>query len=275
VESLGVASLGAGGASYAYVTPHISSVLKPWADAEWTVSVERSVSQPAAAQYASFIAAPDRPADVSFQPDHGWAYTAALKQTLPGAVVVSANLTQSQLQSVTDLGPVGTTQAPVSIGAGQRRQVDFALSAPVPTPWSGPLKLSASAGWLQSQVTDPFTGARRPISGDAPYKAELNLAGGLGKLPLNWALKAQVTGPQAIYQMSQVDLISQTAGLGGTLAYKAGPLTVGLQLDNIVGGARSDTSLTYAGSRVFDIQDGSHETHDDSRAVRLSFSRAL
>ena len=103
----------------------------------------------------------------------------------------------------------------------------------------------------------------------------MNLAGGLGRLPVSWALKAQVTGPQAIYQMSQVDLISQTAGLGGTLAYRTGPITVGLQLDNIVGGGRTDTSLTYAGSRAFDVQDGSHQTHDDSRAVRLSFTRTL
>jgi hypothetical protein len=276
VQSLGVASQGVGGASYAYVTPHVSGALTPWTNAEWTLSVERSVSQPAAAQFASFMGVADRPAGVSFQPDHGWSYSAVLKQTLPGAVVVSANLTQSNLQSVTDLGPVGTTQAPISIGPGQRRQVDIALTAPVPVPGSAPLKLSASAGWLQSQVTDPFTGARRPISGDAPYKAEVNLAGGrLGKLPLSWAVKAQVTGPQAIYQMSQVDQISQTAGVGGTLAYKAGPITVGLQLDNIVGGGRTDTALTYAGSRAFDVADGFHQTRDDSRAVRLSFSRAL
>jgi hypothetical protein len=276
VQSLGVASQGVGGASYAYVTPHVSGVLTPWSNAEWTLSVERSVSQPAAAQFASFMGVAGRPADVSFQPDHGWSYSAALKQTLPGAVVVSANLTQSDLQSVTDLGPVGATQAPISIGAGQRRQVDVALTAPVPVPGSAPLTLSASAGWLQSQVTDPFTGVRRPISGDAPYKAEVNLAGGrVGKLPLSWALKAQVVGPQAIYQMSQVDQISQTAGVGGTLAYKAGPITVGLQLDNIVGGGRNDTALTYAGSRAFDVADGVHETRDDSRAVRLSFSRAL
>jgi len=276
VESVGVASQGVGGASYAYMTPHVSGVLTPWTSAEWTLSIERTVSQPAAAQFASFMGVADRPAAASFQPDHGWSYSAVLKQTLPGAVVVSANLTQSNLQSVTDLGPVGITQAPISIGSGQRRQVDVALTAPVTVPGFASLKLSASAGWLQSQVTDPFTGARRPISGDAPYKAEVDLTGGrLGKLPLSWALKAQVVGPQAIYQMSQIDQISQTAGVGGTLAYKAGPITVGLQLDNIVGGGRTDTALTYAGSRAFDVTDGAHETRDDSRAVRLSLSRAL
>ena len=87
LESLGVGSQGAGGASYGYVTPHISGVLTPWTNAEWTLSAERSVSPPAAAQFASFIGVAARPAGVSFQPDHGWSYSAVLKQTLPGAVV--------------------------------------------------------------------------------------------------------------------------------------------------------------------------------------------
>ncbi len=70
--------------------------------------------------------------------------------------------------------------------------------------------------------------------------------------------------------MSQVDLFSQTAGVGGALNYKAGPLVVGLQLDNIIGGDRTDTALTYAGSRAFDVAEGARQTYDDGRAVRIS-----
>jgi hypothetical protein len=85
----------------------------------------------------------------------------------------------------------------------------------------------------------------------------------------------QFIGPQAVYQMSQVNLISPTAGLGGTVGYKAGAVRLGLQLDNIVGGARTDTSLTYAGSRAFDLQNGERQTHDDGRAVRCTLTREL
>ena len=83
------AAPGVGGASYAYVTPHVSGVLTPWTNAEWTLSVERSVSQPAAAQFASFMGVADRPADISFQPDHGWSYSAVLKQTLTGHFTIT------------------------------------------------------------------------------------------------------------------------------------------------------------------------------------------
>lgn len=276
MESLGV---GAGPASdsaaYAYLTPRVAAVLTPWSDATWTISAERAVTAPNAAQFASFIQTADHPAAGAFQPDHEWRYVASVKQTLAGGVLLSASVTQSELQSVTDLGPVGAAQAPVDIGAGARRKIDLSLSAPLALPGLPPAKLSASAAWTASQVTDPFTGQRRPISGDAAYSAELNLSGALARAPLSWALKARLTGPQSVYQMSQVDLISPTAGLGGAINYKAGPVTLGLNLDNIVGGGRTDTSLIYAGSRAFDLQDGARQTHDDSRAVRFSLTRAL
>ena len=170
---------------------------------------------------------------------------------------------------------MGLGQAPVGIGGAQRRRIDVVLAAPLPLPGLPGTKLSASADWLASQVTDPFTGQRRSISGDAAYKAELNLSGVLRTAPITWALKAQFTGPQAVYQMSQVDLISPMAGLGGALGYRAGPVTLGLQLYNIVGGTRTDTSLIYAGSRAGDLQDGERQTHDDGRAVRFTLTRAL
>jgi microcystin degradation protein MlrC len=92
---------------------------------------------------------------------------------------------------------------------------------------------------------------------------------------LIWALKAQFSGRQLVYQMSQVDMASPTAGLGGSINYRAGPVTLCLQLDNIVGGARTDTSVMFDGSRAADMQDGVRQTHEDSRAVRISFVRAL
>jgi hypothetical protein len=277
VESLGVTVQGsvADSAAYAYPTPHIAGTLTPWSDAEWRISAEHAVSPPNPAQYASFVQAADRPAATGFQPDHAWRYSASLKQTLAGRVTLSASVTQSDLQSVTDLGPVGLGQAPVSIGAGERREVDLAVTTPVALPGLPPVKFSASANWRRSQVTDPFTGARRPISGDAAYGAQLNLTGAVGGLPLNWGLKAQLTGPQAVYQMSQVDLLSSTAGLGGVINYRAGTVTIGLQVDNIVGGQRTDTSLLYVGSRAYDVLDATRQTHDDGRAVRISLSRSL
>ncbi len=42
-----------------------------------------------------------------------------------------------------------------------------------------------------------------------------------------------------------------------------------------VGGDRTDTSLLYAGSRAFGVQDGQRQTRQDDRAVRFTLSRPL
>ena len=131
LETLGVAAQGPAGASaaYAYPAPRVAGTLTPWTDGALTLSAEETVTAPNAAQFASFIQTADRN-DAAFQPDRARRYVASLKQTLGGAVVVSASLTQADLDSVTDLGPVGGGQAPVDIGAGQRRRVDLSLTAP-------------------------------------------------------------------------------------------------------------------------------------------------
>jgi uncharacterized protein (DUF1684 family) len=161
IESLGVAVQGAAGgaAAYAYMTPHLAATFTPWTDAALAFSAERKVSAPNAAQFASFIQTADHPGADAFQPDHEWRYSASFKQALGPEAAMSASFTQSNLQSVTDLGPVGAGQAPVDIGPGERRQVNLAVVAPLLLPGlSAPAKLSASADWLASDVTDPFTG---------------------------------------------------------------------------------------------------------------------
>jgi hypothetical protein len=276
LQSLGVSATAPGedGATYSYVTPRVVGTLTPWDGASLSLSAENAVTAPNAAQFASFVQVAGRPGLDAFQPERAWRYVAGMKQTV-GPVAVSASYTLADLRSVTDLGPVAGVQAPIDIGAGRRRSLDLAVSAPLAVPGFAPLKLDASGTWLTSQVIDPFTGERRPVSGDAAYKAELNLSGDLRLLPVSWTLKANVTGPSAVWQMSQVDQLSPTAGLGASFAYSAGPVKLGLQLDNLVGGDRTDTSVLYAGSRAFGVQDGQRETRQDDRAVRFTISRSL
>jgi hypothetical protein len=276
LQSLGVSTSAPGGqgAAYTDLTPRLAGSFMPWAGGAFTLSAQSAVTAPNAAQFASFIETPGRPTVDAFQPDREWRYVAGAKQTL-GDVVVSAHYTVSRLQTVTDLGPVGSSQAPINIGAGRRSSLDIGLAAPIRLPGLPAAKLDAQAGWTNSAVTDPFTGQRRPVSGDAAYRAQLNLSGALPLGPLSWTLKANVTGPSAVWQMSQVDYLSATAGLGGSLGYDAGPVRLALDLDNIVGGDQADTSVMYAGSRAFAPQDGLRQNRQDNRAVRISISRPL
>ncbi|HEX7760556.1 MAG TPA: hypothetical protein VF459_13700 [Caulobacteraceae bacterium] len=277
LESRGVAWRGAGvqAASFAYPAPHLTATLTPWSQARWTVTVERAISALDPAQFAAFAQAEGLLTAGAFQPDREWRSVVSLRQSLPGAVTLSATLTQARLESVTDLGPVGQTQAPTAIGGGSRRAIDVSVAAPLDLPFLPSLTLSGRGSWRASSVTDPFTGVLRPLSGEVPYRAQLSLGGALAQLPITWALKAQVTGPSSLFQMSEVDTLSIDTGLGGSLAYRAGYLVLGLQVDNLVGGSRSDISQRFSGSRASGARDGTAEIHGDSRAVRITLSKAL
>ena len=277
LESRGVAWRGAAqdAATYGYAAPHATATLTPWPQGQWSVSLERAIAPLDPAQYATFVQAEGQPTAGAFQPDREWRSVVSLRQTLPGAVTLSASLTQARLESVTDFGRVGQTQAPKDIGGGSRQAVDVAIAAPVQLPGWPLLNLNGQASWRRSQVTDPFTGDPRPLSGESPYQAQLGVSGSMKVLPVTWNLKAEITGPQSLSQISQVDTLTAAAGLGGGVDYRAGSLTLGLQVDNLVGGARTDISQHYAGDRAFSPPDGTALIHSDSRAIRFTLRKAL
>ena len=64
---------------------------------------------------------------------------------------------------------------------------------------------------------------------------------------------------------------------GGTLKCKCSqsPVTVSLELENLVGGSREVTTYSYAGSRADAALADVIRRNDDSRAVRISLKRAM
>ncbi len=276
-EGLGVSWRGAqaGSGSYRYLRPRLSGTIMPWSGGQWTLSLERVVSPPNAAAFASFVQAADRPAAAAFEPDHEWRYRASLQQMFAGGASMTASYTRSTLQSVTELGPAGPVQAPMSIGGGERQQVDVSLGTPLSL-WLLPTTdLAGRATWRASEVTDPFTGARRPTSGEAAYQGELGLNQALASGRLRWGLNGQVVGASRLYQMSQITALSPMAGVGGYVAFAPGPFVVRLQLDNIIGGERTVTDAFFIGSRAAEAADRINRTRILDRKAGLSVSKSF
>ncbi|MEI9963747.1 MAG: hypothetical protein WDM92_02660 [Caulobacteraceae bacterium] len=257
-------------ASYAYLRPRLSGVIIPWSTGQWRLSVERVVSDPDTAAFASFAQAADG-AGV-FEPDHAWLYQAVVNQQLPRGAALSASFSRSVLESVTELGPVGQTQAPMDIGTGRQRQIDISLTTPVQLFDLPVADLRGSATWRTSEVTDPFTRARRQASGETPYQAELDLAQTLSP-GLQWGLKGQIVGAQSLYQMSQVTSLSPTAGLGGYLAFAPGPFAVRLEADNLLGGDRTNTDTYFLGSRASGQVERISQGQTTARSFAVSLTR--
>jgi hypothetical protein len=263
------------GAADTYLTPNVAVTLTPWTDARWRLEAEETLSPIDPSKFAAYAQIATPGAAYAPQPDHGWRYGLKMEQQLPARLTLIAQAAAWRLASVTELGPVGAGEAPVGVGPGQRREVAVSLAAPLSGLGLPRATVAGEVTLRRSEVTDPFTGQRRELSGEAPYAARLRVAGALPAPDLSWSLTAQADGPQRLYQMVQVTNLGPTTGLGGALTYGAGPLKLSLELDNLLGGARDVTTLTYAGSRAEDSVSGVARRKDEARAVRIALRKGL
>ena len=261
--------------SGAYVTPNAAVVLRPWERTTWRFDAEQTLTPIQPGQFAAYAQLASAGTGAAPQPDRGWRYGARVEQQFAGGVTLAAGVSDWRLDSVTELGPVGVGEAPVGIGPGGRQQLDVNLTAPLAPLGLPGASLAGDLTLRRSHVQDPFTGERRSFSGESPYRAQLRLSGAVPSTELNWSVIAQADGPQTLNQMSQVTNLGPTAGLGGAVSYGAGPLTVSLELENLVGGSREVTTYSYAGSRADAALADVIRRNDDSRAVRISLKRAM
>jgi hypothetical protein len=263
------------GAQDAYLTPSVALTLSPWSSANWRLEAAQTLSPLDPAKFAAYAQIATPGAAFTPQPDRGWRYGLKLEHQLPGGIKLTAEAADWRLASVTELGPVGAGEAPVGAGAGERRQVAVNLAAPLTGLGVPGGTIAGEVRLGSSQVQDPFTGQRREMSGEAPYRARLSLGGALPGPLVSWRLTAQADGPQSIYQMEQVTNLGPTAGLGGALTYGAGPVKVSLEVDNLVGGQRDVTTLSYAGPRIEDSLGNIARRKDDARAVRIALRKGM
>lgn len=261
--------------SAAYLTPNAAVVLRPWRRTTWRLDAEQTLTPIRPDQFAAYAQLATTGTGAAPQPDRGWRYGARVEQELGGGARLAAGVSDWRLESVTELGPVGAGEAPVGIGPGGRQQLDVNLTAPLAPIGLGGATLAGELTLRRSHVQDPFTGERRAFSGEAPYRAQLRLSGALAATDLNWSLIAQADGPQTLSQISQVTNLGPTAGLGGAVSYGAGPVTVSLELENLVGGSREVTTYSYTGSRADAALADVIRRNDDSRAVRISLKRSM
>jgi hypothetical protein len=258
-----------------YLTPSAVMVLTPWTDATWRLDVEETVTPIDSGQFAAYAQLATSERGSAPQPDRGLRYGLSLDHLLPGGVRLGARANLWRMASVTDLGPVGAGQAPVSIGGGTRRQIQLNVATPLSALGLSGTTLAGEVNWRNSQVTDPFTGNRRRISGEAPYGAQVRLSGALRAPDLNWTVVAKADGPKSYYQLASVTSLSRSAGLDGSVTYGAGPVRFSVELDNLVGGVRGVTTYNYAGSRADSALAEILRRNDDSRAVRISLRRRM
>jgi hypothetical protein len=258
-----------------YLAPSLAVVVAPTPDTLWRVDLEETVTPVDPAKFAAYAELATPGTGSTPHPDRGWRYGLSVEHQLPGDVKLRARATQWRLTSVTDLGPVGPGEAPVGIGGGARQQLDLNVSAPLTALGLPDAVVGGELTWRRSRVLDPFTGVRRPISGESPYRAQLQLSGVLPAAAVSWSLVAKTDGPQNLYQMAKVTSLAAAAGLDGAVRYDAGAVRFSLELDNLIGGPRQVTTYSWSGSRAYGGPEQVERRDDDARAVRISLRRRL
>ena len=275
VESTGVYWGSARAGSYAALDPSLGATIKPWKGASWRFTLDRAAAPLSTDQFIGYAAASGTPIGlVNLQPNREWRYEAAIEQKA-GAIDLTAQVLQAHLQSYAYVAPYGQTAGRVDMGSGDRSEVQAGLAAPLPIFGLTPFILKASGAWRASQAQDPLTGQIGRLSGESPYDASLTLTQALAGARMSWGMTARATGPARSYLASQITTLSATAGLGGFLQYSPGPVTLQLQLDNILGGDRAQQDIYYAGPRDLDVIDHADAFHTTDRTIRISLTRPL
>lgn len=263
---------------YSDLEPSVDGALTlPWSD-KLAVSLEHAVSPLDPQAFSSFAAVSDRDPSVRFGPGREWRYRVSLDQSLAG-VQLNAAVTQAQIESATELGPVGDgLQAPVSVYGGQRQEVDVSLKTPLTALGLPSMTLTGVGAWRDSQVRDPFTGELRRASAEVPQTASLGVVHDSEDQRTRWGLEGHFGGDQTLYQMSQVTQVRIADSVDGFIEYTPGPFALRLQVDGLYGGDRDSTDFVFAqprGLATYDPIDRVDSHIAGGQAVRLMLRKTL
>jgi hypothetical protein len=272
------AAMTGAGLAYSYFEPQLNAALDTPGQGHLNVTAERAVSPIDPGPLSSFAAVSDRSASARFEPNREWRYKLDLNQPLAGDATLTTALIAARLESSTELGPVGAgLQAPISIIGGERSEIDVGLATPLAVLGLPSFTLKGQGVWRASRIRDPFTGAYRPLSGQTPHLATIDLVQSLPSLRARWGLEGRFTGDQSLYQMSQITTVSTADSLGGFIEYAPGAFALRLQIDGLYGGDRSYTDLFYDGARGASdtFLDRVDHRSDNSQAVRLTLNKSF
>ncbi len=205
-----------------YPKPRLAVAWSPTPADQIRVRLEREVGQ---LDFNDFVAASSLSTgqilagNPNLTPQQAWVVEAAYERSFlkDGAVTLTAR--HSALSDVIDRAPViapsGDYDAPANIGGGAKDELIGDLSLPLQRfgVLGGLLKTDLT--WRRSQVTDPTTGASRPISGLKPFEGTVSFSQDLPRWKLSWGGDLNVGWSQTYYRYDQIetDTLSPVGGL--------------------------------------------------------------
>jgi outer membrane receptor protein involved in Fe transport len=216
--------------SFTYPKPRLIATWSPTENDQLRLRVEREIGQLNFRDFASSISLSTggtvTAGAADLEPDKTMVLEAAYERKFwkDGAVVIK--LTHEAITDATDRIRVTDVascplvggapdlsdlscnfDAPGNIGEGTNDELELSLSLPlsrVGLP-GGLLKLNGE--WSHSEVTDPTTGEKRRISGQAPFEGEIGFSQDLPAQRLQWGFDTYLGFRERYYRYDRVDQI--------------------------------------------------------------------
>ena len=224
-----------------FAKPRLLVTWSPDASNQLRVRVEREVGQ---LDFKSFAASAQLngvgvvAGNPNLQPQQDWAFEAAYERHFWKNGVVSLTLRHLIISDVVDqvpvTGPSGVFDAPGNIGGGAENDVVASFSLPLDRFGLKDGSIRGLETWRFTEVTDPDTGRRRPISDLHPFDGELHFEQDFPRRKLSWGIDATFAFVDRSFRVDEID-----ASTNGTFAdvfaeYKPRPdLVFHLELDNV------------------------------------------
>jgi hypothetical protein len=205
---------------FTYPKPRLALRWDASGENQLRLSLSREVGQ---LDFADFVASASLDSgqvsagNAELEPDKTWRLLAAWERRLWTDATMTLSWTHDRIEDVVDrvlvVAPDDVFDAPGNIGGGRRDTLAIELSAPLDRFGFSGAQLRSSMLWRRSRVTDPVTGAGRPISEEKPVEASIELNQDLPALRMNWGIEFEhIAERKTKYRYDEVKHEAEDAG---------------------------------------------------------------
>ena len=242
-----------------FTKPRLAVTWAPSADTQLRVRFERVVGQldfndftTATGNLSAGVLTVGNP---NLSPEQAWVSEAAIEQRFwtKGAIVLTYR--HSALTDVIDRAPFfdgkgAVFDAPANIGAGTKDEYIVSITLPFDRIGLKGAQLQGLSTWRDSEVTDPTTHAKRPISKLRPQEWEAHFSWDLPQYKLNWGVDAFSGWTETYYSFNQIYLRKLKTYVQPYAEWKPRPdLSLRMELGNFTARGFRKTLYAYGGPR--------------------------
>lgn len=243
--------------SFLYPKPRLLIVWAADPRDQLRLSLERRVGQ---LDFADFVSSTSLTSSTvtagnpDLEPDKAWRLTATWERRLlgDGAIVLTArrDAIADALDRVPVIGPGYAFDAPGNIGDGRRTEIELDATLPLDGLHVRGGLLKASIIARRSRVTDPATGAARPISDEPSLEGAVHFTQDLPAHRLRWGIDAVLAEDKSEYRFDEVRRDRKAARYAVFAELHPAPAwSLRLHADNLTNGKVVRRREQYAGPR--------------------------